>query len=106
RYPNLKNVRELIYKKGYGQVDNERVPLTDNNVIEQALGKYGIISIEDLVHEIATVGPQFKEVVRFLGPLQLNKPEGGFKANKQLFKEGGEAGNREDQINDLIDRMN
>ncbi|XP_074577930.1 large ribosomal subunit protein uL30z-like [Curcuma longa] len=34
-YPNLKSVKELIYKKGHGKVDKERTPLTDNNVIEQ-----------------------------------------------------------------------
>lgn len=30
-------------------------------MIEQALGKYNILSVEDLVHEIFTVGPNFKQ---------------------------------------------
>jgi large subunit ribosomal protein L7e len=34
-YPNLKSVRELIYKRGYGKVDGNRTPLTDNKIIEQ-----------------------------------------------------------------------
>jgi hypothetical protein len=34
-YPNLKTVRELIYKRGYGKVNGSRIPLTDNSVIEQ-----------------------------------------------------------------------
>lgn len=34
-YPNLKSVRELIYKRGYGKVDGNRIPLTDNKIIEQ-----------------------------------------------------------------------
>jgi len=59
--PNLKTVRELIYKRGYGRVDKQRVPLSNNQVIEQALGKYDILSVEDLVHEIFTVGPNFKQ---------------------------------------------
>ncbi|KAL5759066.1 hypothetical protein ACOSP7_021677 [Xanthoceras sorbifolium] len=105
-YPNLKNVKDLIYKKGYANTQKQRVPLTDNNIIEQELGKYGIICIEDIVHEIANVGPHFKEVISFLGPLQLNKPEGGLLGKKQPFKDGGEAGNREDQINELIEKMN
>jgi len=33
-YPNLKTVRELIYKRGYGKVDRRRIPLTDNSIIE------------------------------------------------------------------------
>lgn len=34
-YPNLKTVRELIYKRGYGKVDKSRIPLTENAVIEK-----------------------------------------------------------------------
>merc|ERR1712196_453575 len=37
-YPNLKSVRELIYKHGYAKVNGQRVPLTDNKIIEDALG--------------------------------------------------------------------
>lgn len=60
--PNLKSVRELIYKRGYGKVNRQRVPLSNNSVIESSLGKYDILSVEDLVHEIFTVGPNFKQV--------------------------------------------
>lgn len=35
RYPNLKSIRDLVYKKGVGKVDKQRVPLTDNNIVEQ-----------------------------------------------------------------------
>ncbi|EPS65773.1 hypothetical protein M569_09004, partial [Genlisea aurea] len=31
-YPNLKSVRELIYKRGYGKVNNQRIALTDNSI--------------------------------------------------------------------------
>jgi large subunit ribosomal protein L7e len=60
--PNLKTVRELIYKRGYGKVNKQRVPLSSNAIIEESLGKHDILSIEDLVHEIVTVGPNFKQV--------------------------------------------
>ena len=40
RYPNLKTVRELIYKRGHGRVQNRRTPLSDNAIIENALGMY------------------------------------------------------------------
>ena len=60
--PNLKSVRELIYKRGYGKVNKQRIPLANNAVIEEALGKYDILSVEDLVHEIFTAGPNFKQV--------------------------------------------
>ena len=61
REPNLKTVRELIYKRGYGKVNRQRIPLSNNSVIENSLGKYDILSVEDLVHEIFTVGPNFKQ---------------------------------------------
>ena len=46
--PNLKSVRELIYKRGYGKVDKQRIPLTDNEIIEEQLGKYGYVHVLDL----------------------------------------------------------
>ncbi|CAH9138909.1 unnamed protein product [Cuscuta epithymum] len=105
-YPNLKSVRELIYKRGFGKVNKQRIPFTDNSVIEQTLGKYNIICIEDLVHEIITVGPHFREANNFLWPFQLKAPLGGLKKKRNHYVEGGDAGNREDYINELIRRMN
>lgn len=60
--PNLKTVRELIYKRGYGKINGQRIPFTDNKVIEDALGKFDVLSVEDVIHEIFTVGPSFKKV--------------------------------------------
>lgn len=105
--PNLKSVRELIYKRGYGKIDKQRIPLTDNALIEENLGKYGIISIEDLIHEIYTVGPNFKQASNFLWPFKLSSPTGGFRTRKfKHFIEGGDLGDREDKINKLIRQMN
>ncbi|PIN01364.1 60S ribosomal protein L7 [Handroanthus impetiginosus] len=105
-YPNLKSVKELIYKRGYGKVNKQRIALTDNSIIEQVLGNYGIICVEDLIHEIMTVGPHFKEANNFLWPFQLKAPLGGLKKKRNHYVEGGDAGNREDYINELIRRMN
>lgn len=105
-YPNLKNVRELVYKKGCGMIYKQPVPLTDNNVIEQELGKYGIICIEDIVHEIATVGPHFRTVASFLWPFRLKRPERFPKMKKRPYKNGGDSGNREEHINEFIDLLN
>jgi len=106
-YPNLKTVRELIYKRGYGKVDKQRIPLTDNQIIEESLGKYGIVCMEDLIHEIFTVGPNFKQASNFLWPFKLSNPTGGFRTRKfKHFVEGGDLGNREDKINALIAQMN
>ena len=42
--------------------------------VMQHLGKFNIICIEDLIHEIMTVGPHFKEANNFLWPFQLSCP--------------------------------
>ncbi|XP_045310866.1 60S ribosomal protein L7 isoform X1 [Leopardus geoffroyi] len=105
-YPNLKSVNELIYKRGYGKINKKRIALTDNTLIARSLGKYGIICMEDLIHEIYTVGKRFKEANNFLWPFKLSSPRGGMKKKTTHFVEGGDAGNREDQINRLIRRMN
>eukprot|EP01040_Poterioochromonas_malhamensis_P021445 gene21445-25879_t len=67
-YPTLKSVRDLVYKRGFGKVNGQRVPLSSNEVIQAGLGHLGIDCIEDVVHEIFTVGPHFKEVANFLWP--------------------------------------
>jgi len=104
-YPNLKTVRDLVYKRGFAKVNRQRVPIMDNNVVEASLGKHGIICVEDLIHEIFTVGPAFKEANNFLWPFKLTSPKGGFSKKLLHFNEGGEAGNREHKISALVARM-
>ena len=105
--PNLKSVRELIYKRGYGKVNKQRTPLTNNAVIEENLGKYDILCIEDLVHEIITAGPNFKQASNFLWPFKLSNPTGGWRTRKfKHYVQGGDFGDREAYINQLIRQMN
>merc|ERR1712113_223765 len=66
-YPSLKTIRGIIYKRGFGKIGNQRIPLINNSIIEKSLGKMGIICIEDIVHEIFTVGPHFKKLIIFYG---------------------------------------
>jgi large subunit ribosomal protein L7e len=72
---------------------------------EQELGKFGIICVEDLIHEIYTVGPHFKEANNFLWPFKLSSPRGGYRKKLTHFIEGGDAGNRGEKINALIKRV-
>ena len=43
-YPNLKSVRELVLKRGYAKVSGNRLPLTDNKLVEEvgALGEWAL----------------------------------------------------------------
>ena len=105
-YPTLKSTKHIIYKRGYGKVSGQRVPLSSNAVISAALGDKGIHSIEDVIHEIYTVGPEFKAVSNFLWPVKLSSPKGGY-AGKMLnhFNEGGQCGQQGSKINTLIRKM-
>merc|ERR1712126_386431 len=38
--PNLKSVRELVYKRGYVKVNGNRTAITSNDIIENGLGKF------------------------------------------------------------------
>jgi len=105
-YPNLKTVRELVYKRGFAKIKRNRLPITNNSIIEGRLGKHGIICVEDLIHEIVTVGPHFKQANKFLWPFKLSNARGGLSKKGTHFIEGGDYGNREDYINGLIRNMN
>jgi len=105
-YPSLKTVRDLLYKRGHGKVNKQRVALTDNSVIEGVLGPKGVICMEDLVHEIYTAGPAFKECSNFIWPIKLSNLTGGMTDKGTHYVEGGEAGDRHQYINDMIARMN
>jgi 60S ribosomal protein uL30 len=104
-YPNLKSVKELIYKRGCLKIDKQRIPITDNAVVEEKLAKENMMCVEDLVHEIFTVGKKFKEVNNALWPFKLKSPVGGFIKKGNHYVEGGDFGNREVKINELIQRM-
>ena len=104
-YPNLKTVRMLVYKRGYATLHKQRVPLMQNEQVEQVLGKFGILSVDDLIHEIYTVGPHFKECANFLWPFKLSSPNGGFSKKLLHFNEGGDYGNHEVLIGKLVQRM-
>jgi len=105
-YPNLKTVRELIYKRGFAKINRQRIPITNNHIIENKLGKLGLICMEDIIHEICTVGPHFKQANKFLWPFKLSNPRGGLRKKGTHFIEGGDYGNREDKINKLVRAMN
>jgi large subunit ribosomal protein L7e len=105
-YPNLKTIRELVYKRGFAKVNHQRIPISNNEVIEGVLGSCGIICVEDLIHEIFTVGDNFKKASNFLWPFKLSCPTGGMRVKTNHFVEGGDHGNREEFINQMVRKMN
>jgi hypothetical protein len=58
-----------------------------------------------MVYQLFTVGRVFKQVNNFLWPFKLNTPTGGWRKKSNHFVDGGDFGNREDKINELVQRM-
>ncbi|XP_043820118.1 60S ribosomal protein L7-like 1 [Dromiciops gliroides] len=105
-YPNLKSVRELILNRGQTWINNKKVSLTDNTLIEECLGKFGIIYLEDIIHEICSVGEHFSQVSRFLCPFPLSVACHAAKNKVGFVKEMGKPGYRGESINKLIWQLN
>lgn len=107
-YPTRATVQKLVYKRGFGKINKQRIPIANNDVISQGLAdSTGIECAADLINEIYTVGPNFKKANNFLWPFKLSNPKGGFSSKTKLlhFMEGGEAGARGEEINKLVAKM-
>jgi large subunit ribosomal protein L7e len=104
-YPSQETIKKMLYKRGAGLINGQRIPFVNNSVIEKGLGSLGINCIEDLVHEIYTVGPNFKKANNWLAPVRLSTPSGGWRKITNHFIEGGDFGNREQYINALFKKM-
>lgn len=106
-YPTRSTIQKLVWKRGFGKLAKQRIPIADNTVVQEGLGKYGIECTADLINEIYTVGPHFKQANNFLWPFKLSNPTGGFSRKTKMlhFMEGGEAGARGEEINKLIAKM-
>lgn len=74
----MKLVEELVHRRAFIVKDGAKLPLSDNLVVEEALGKFDILCLSDLSHEIYNVGPRFMQAIRFLAPFALSSPVGGF----------------------------
>ena len=105
-YLNLSTVKDLMYKRAYAKDNKQRIRIQSNEVIAKNLGKHGITCIEDLIHEIYTCGPNFKEANNFLWPFKLSSPNGGYIKKGNHFQEGGDYGNRDCMLDAFVNRMN
>lgn len=123
-YPDRKTVSNLLYKRGYMKINGQRVPITSNYVVEEAIKDQktsrarqfkasagqekqqdNVICVEDLIEQVLSVGPNFKQINNAIWPFKLSNPKGGFINKRHPFNQGGDWGNRENHINELIRRM-
>jgi 60S ribosomal protein uL30 len=110
-FPTPKTIRNLINLRGYGKIGKrgkwQRIPLMDDRIIEQSLFRIGIHGLDDLINELVSGGPYFKEVNNFLWPFQLKCPKKGYSKNgkNRSVTEIGAYGNWDESINHLINKM-
>ena len=104
-YPSYQTISKLVYKRGYIKVNNQRIPLNDNIQIKALLGDKGINCVEDLIHQLVTCGPHFKDCNNLLWRFKLSSPISGFVAKRRSYIQGGDWGSRERKINNLVKRM-
>ena len=122
-YPTKQVVNDLVRKRGGIKKENKRMPLTDNNLIEELLGaSAGIICVEDIIDALVNCAKpesHFEQVRSSMWPIQLAPlREDSSKAlvkhdatgqeikkkNTRVVK-GGYLGLMGDKINDYVKRL-
>lgn len=104
--PTRGMVEDLLNRRGHGYVQKQRTPLTDNTLIEQALGnRTGILCVEDMVHELVEAGEHFANVTNFLCPFRLSPPKTDFEKQKLNEKETQTYGDQGEAMDDFIQKM-
>jgi len=99
-------VGDLMERKSFGTVKGEKVPLSDNTIIENTLGnEHGMICMEDLVHELTSVGKSFDAVATFLRPFPLSATRSRFEKKLLSVKQGKDYGDRGEEIDEFIKQM-
>lgn len=104
-YPTRRTIKNLVYKRGYGKFNRQKIPLSSNEIVEQGLGEFGIKCMEDIVNEIYSFGKNFKQVNNFLFPFRLNSARKGLEKKRHSYLNDGAHGPRDIYINELINRM-
>ncbi|VDK37967.1 unnamed protein product [Taenia asiatica] len=105
-YADLATVRNIIFKRGKTKVGN-KIHSIDNTLVESKLGSLGILCIEDVIHELVTLGPHLRDVLGFLHPFKMMRPVGGWgrhlKKSQHPFNRL--VGNRDEMIGELVHKM-
>lgn len=104
-YISKTKIEDLLRKRGSINAGNNEVNELDNVNIENSLGKYGIICIEDLIHELSFKTENSKVVLDYLGYFKLAENDEGFQKVNLCFDKGGSTGFRGSKINILLNKM-
>jgi large subunit ribosomal protein L7e len=87
-YPTKEEIAFLLHSRAFAKVKTSRLPISDNALIERHLGSYDILCVEDIVHELATGGPNFDAVNNFLWPFRFEVTNDPFGNPEKLKAKG------------------
>eukprot|EP00301_Raphidiophrys_heterophryoidea_P025613 c8636_g1_i1.p1 GENE.c8636_g1_i1~~c8636_g1_i1.p1 ORF type:complete len:264 (+),score=42.84 c8636_g1_i1:1-792(+) len=106
--PSLKSVKDIVYKHAKMKgTEGEAIALTDNRLIEEALGKFGMVCVEDIVHQLHTVGSHFEQVTKALLPFSFSASKNPYKTIGSHYNpEAGKVLRGESHIDALIRKIN
>ena len=104
-YINKYLIEDLLRKRGSVTLGNNEPNELDNVEIENALGRLGIVCIEDIIFELTKETKNAKDVLNYLGYFKLEKNDDGFDKANIAFEKGGNQGFRGDSINALLKKM-
>ena len=104
-YINKYMIEDLLRKRGSVTFGNNEPNELNNIDIENALGKLGIVCIEDIIFELSKETKNAKDVLNYLGYFKLEKNDEGFEKANISFEKGGNQGFRGDKINVLLKKM-
>jgi len=105
-YPSVATIKRLVCKRGYLKIDRQRIPLVNNEQVQEQLGHLDIKSVGCMINELFTCGDNFTAVASKLWPFKLASPRGGYSGKKRIhFVDGGSFGNQEKYINAFVAKM-
>lgn len=110
--PTATAVKELLERRGHAKIKGERIPLSDNTVVEGALQQHGLLCVDDLVHALTTTtttvvddndeDATFGIVTKFLWPFRLADSKTRFERTVLKLKDGKDYGDKGDAIQEYI----
>ncbi|VDN09033.1 unnamed protein product [Dibothriocephalus latus] len=105
-YADLATTRNLIFKRGKAKIGGKVKSLT-NPLVEEKLGQFGLICIEDIIHELTSLGPHLRDVLGFLAPFKVRPPTGDWISvvKKTHHSSNQRSGNRSEFISQLVNKM-
>jgi len=99
---------DLLHRRGHFKLEKKRVPISDNTLVENVLSKKtngSIICVQDLVHELVSVGNDFHKANGCLWPFCLTMPKSKYQKKTLDLQDGGDYGDRGQKMDEYLQQI-